>query len=228
MFDSDSEDQVAPQSSACSSYFAHQTEQESFWLEMLQCEVECLRQELHERVERQQHLEQELQFSNKDLEQMNQEIFELMTAKRVALDEAKHVAQTLLAQGCSTEEALAKLLSAIYGVAVVPQEFRKTQHPTAPSSAPLERASDRPTRYSARQAKFRNQYFRLGLQFATSKAQHVNLQEQSDTFKTWYIRLRNQIDALKEAVEPVNLSLEKANSIQEESISSMAEDIFDG
>lgn len=145
-------------------------------VEWLRQEVELLQQALLNQLQQQQEIEQELQATNQEMALVNQEIYHLRGAKQLTLDEAKAFARTLLAEEEPTREALARLLSAIYGETVAPRELGKLQSPVCrfTASAPQDPVPPSP-KVSARRAEFHAQYIELGSRFITFKAQYARL-----------------------------------------------------
>ena len=112
-------------------------EQQDIHLEMMHSEVgwlheqvQRLRQMLLYQTQERHKIDQELQATHQDLALMNQEIQNLMRVNRLSFEEAQEFAQALVTQKKPTREALAQLLSVIYGRTVDSKDLGKT-----PSSA---------------------------------------------------------------------------------------------
>jgi chromosome segregation ATPase len=98
-------------------------------LEVLQEQVESLKRELCEKDEQLQQQEEELKLTNQELYDMNDELCVVYQSKHFTLEEAKELAQTILAGKQPIGESLAQLLSAIYGSPVEAGELEPEQLP---------------------------------------------------------------------------------------------------
>lgn len=96
-------------------------EQIEFWREL----VESLNLELHEKEQQLQAIEQELNYTNKEL-------CSALMLERVNLAEAKKLSKTILKNNKSASKSLADLLSAIYGSQVQPEELEQIDNALMP------------------------------------------------------------------------------------------------
>ncbi|MBD1836474.1 hypothetical protein H6F61_28285 [Cyanobacteria bacterium FACHB-472] len=148
--------------------YAYRTEIEDT-VELLQEQVESLKQELHYKELELQEIQQELIFTN-------QELCAALAVKQLTLNEAKELAKRILASQNITGESLSELLSAIYGTPVKADELQQID--TASSITRLTNAhpnnAPNPLRGSELRAKF------------------TSLAEQSDKLQARSNRLRQQ------------------------------------
>jgi hypothetical protein len=94
-------------------------------IEILYEQVESLKQLLHHENQLRNYYMQELDNVNKELEWMNDEIYNLIKAKTLTLDEALEFAKSILGKKQSASESLDELLKAIYKYPVKINEFEE-------------------------------------------------------------------------------------------------------
>lgn len=92
-------------------------------VELLREQVETLKQELQYEREIVKEYHQELLCTNLEMSTINRELQELRRLERLKLDEAKRLAQNILANHKSTSESLAELLSAIFDFLVTADQL---------------------------------------------------------------------------------------------------------
>jgi hypothetical protein len=94
-------------------------------IEILYEQVESLKQLLHHENQLRNYYMQELDNVNKELEWMNDEIYNLIKAKTLPLDEALEFAKSIVGKKQSLSESLDELLKAIYKYPVKINEFEE-------------------------------------------------------------------------------------------------------
>jgi len=163
--------------------YADRTEIEDA-VELLQEQVESLKQELHYKELELQQIQQELIFTN-------QELCAVLTVKQLTLNEAKELAKNILASQNITGESLCELLSAIYGTPVKADELQQID--TASSITRLTNAHPNNAPDPLRGSELRTKFTSLVEQSDKLQARSNRLREQANEVKAHCRKLKTQL-----------------------------------
>ena len=163
--------------------YADRTEIEDA-VELLQEQVESLKQELHYKELELQQIQQELIFTN-------QELCAVLTVKQLTLNEAKELAKNILASQNITGESLCELLSAIYGTPVKADELQQID--TASSITRLTNAHPNNAPDPLRGSELRTKFTSLAEQSDKLQARSNRLREQANEVKAHCRKLKTQL-----------------------------------
>ncbi|MBD2004756.1 MULTISPECIES: hypothetical protein [Cyanophyceae] len=163
--------------------YAYRTEIEDA-VELLQEQVESLKQELHYKELELQEIQQELIFTN-------QELCAALTVKQLTLDEAKELAKSILASQNITGESLSELLSAIYGTPVKADELQQID--TASSITCLTNAEPNNAPNPLRGGELRAKFTSLAEQSDKLQARSNKLRQQANEVKAHSRKLKTQL-----------------------------------
>lgn len=123
----------------------------------------------------------ELKVCYQELNYTNQELCESLKSEHLTPAEAKELAKTFSEREEPTREALAKLLSAIYGLPVKPWELQSRLMATVmPNPIAKNEAGSpcKPIQLSAEAVRLKVECERLAARFASLRSQMIRLQEQ--------------------------------------------------
>lgn len=171
--------------------YAYRTEIEDT-VELLQEQVESLKQELHYKELELQQIQQELIFTN-------QELCGVLKVKQLTLDEAKELAKNILASQNITGESLCELLSAIYGTPVKADELHPVkadelqQIETASSITRLTNAHPNNAPDPLKGSELRTKFTSLAEQSDQLQARSNRLRQQANEVKAHCRKLRTQL-----------------------------------
>ncbi|MBD1905816.1 hypothetical protein NDI37_09320 [Funiculus sociatus GB2-A5] len=163
--------------------YADRTEIEDA-VELLQEQVESLKQELHYKELELQQIQQELIFTN-------QELCAVLTVKQLTLDEAKELAKNILASQNITGESLCELLSAIYGTPVKADELQQID--TASSITRLTNAHPNNAPDPLRGSELRTKFTSLAEQSDKLQARSNRLRQKANEVKAHCRKLKTQL-----------------------------------
>ena len=152
-------------------------------LRRLSKQKKSVQQKLHDTTEA-------LKACNQELEYTNQDLCNALQSERLTPDEAKEIARTLVEREEPAREALAQLLSAIYGETVKPWDLQLKKMPTAslnPSGRNgVSKLSFEPIQLSAEAIRFQAKFGQLAAKFASLKAKFTSLQAQYEKNRQFY------------------------------------------
>lgn len=163
--------------------YADRTEIEDA-VELLQEQVESLKQELHYKELELQQIQQELIFTN-------QELCAVLTVKQLTLNEAKELAKNILASQNITGESLCELLSAIYGTPVKADELQQID--TASSITRLTNAHPNNAPDPLRGSELRTKFTSLAEQSDKLQVRSNRLRQQANEVKAHCRKLKTQL-----------------------------------
>jgi chromosome segregation ATPase len=153
-------------------------------VELLQEQVESLKQELHYKELELQQIQQELIFTN-------QELCAVLTVKQLTLNEAKELAKNILASQNITSESLCELLSAIYGTPVKADELQQID--AASSITRLTNAHPNNAPDPLRGSELRTKFTSLAEQSDKLQARSNRLRQKANEVKAHCRKLKTQL-----------------------------------